>query len=396
MPEAPMRICLSLQERDRRFAAVRSRMSDRGLQALLFMPNTGDWDNFQPGLRYLTSVGGGGVATAGAFFMDAQPVVAVREARRAPWWKEAQDWVSDIRFPVDMRWSHFLVDVLRERGIDRGRVGVVGMGEVLRETEGTVAHGTMLALTAALPRVIFENAEDILHGVRKRKSGEEIQALESAQFLADEVRTALRAHARPGVSEGMVYAELHRAYLAAGGEMPTMFLFAAEPRIWQTHLLPNSARRLAPEDVLIIEVDTKHLGYTGQAVDTVSLRPLSALEQRLFDVSTECFHAIVEAMRPGRPYLELIQLWDKTARRAGLVAGRTMGHGLGLGQDGPLTRPAGNADGLVVEEGDCLVLKPWVSDTSDSISVRVGDLVVVGDQSTRRAGRMELSPYVVH
>ena len=177
-----MKMCLSLGERDRRFAAVRSRMSQMGLRALLFAPNTGDWDNFQPGLRYLTSVGGGGTAAAGVFLADAAPVVAVREGRRVPWWKEAQDWVSDVRFPVDMRWSRFFLDVLEEHGIDSGRIGVAGLGAVLREHEGTVAHGTMLVLAAALPGVKFESAEDLMHDVRKRKSGEEIQALEASQI----------------------------------------------------------------------------------------------------------------------------------------------------------------------------------------------------------------------
>ncbi len=390
-----MKMCLSLGERDRRFAAVRSRMSQMGLRALLFAPNTGDWDNFQPGLRYLTSVGGGGTAAAGVFLADAAPVVAVREGRRVPWWKEAQDWVSDVRFPVDMRWSRFFLDVLEEHGIDSGRIGVAGLGAVLREHEGTVAHGTMLVLAAALPGVKFESAEDLMHDVRKRKSGEEIQALEASQILSDAVRTSLRNHARPGVSEGTVYAGLHQSYLSGGGEMPTMFLFAAEPRMWQTHLLPNSKRLLCKEDVLIIEADTKYLGYTAQAVDTVSLRPFTSIERRLFDISTECFHLILQAMRPGCPYSELVRLWDKTARSAGLKAGRTMGHGLGLGQDGPVTRPAGDAGALIVEAGDCFVLKPWISNADDSISARVGGLVIVEEKATRRAGKMELGPYVV-
>jgi len=391
-----MKMSLSLSERNRRFAAVRSRMSERGLCALLFAPNTGDWDNFQPGLRYLTCVGGGGTAAAGVFLIDADPVVAVREARRVSWWREVQDWVSDIRSPIDMSWSRFFLDVLSENGIESGRVGVVGLSGVLREEEGTVAHGTMIALSAALPNVTFVNAEDLMCAVRKRKSAEEIRALEAADVLSEAVRLALRTHARVGTSEGSVYAELHRSYLSAGGEMPTMFLFAADPCMWQTHLLPNSTRLLRAEDVLIIEADTKHLGYTAQAVDTVSLREFTSLERRLFDVSIESFHSIVEAMRPGCPYSELIWIWEKTARKAGQIAGRTLGHGMGLGQDAPVTRPGADAGELVVETGDCFVLKPWISNPDESISVRVGGLVIVEDEATRRAGTMELEPYVVH
>ena len=72
-----------------------------------------------------------------------------------------------------------------------------------------------------------------------------------------------------------------------------------------------------------------------------------------------------------------------------------MGHGLGLGQDGPLTTPSGDAGGLQVEEGDVLVLKPWVSDRDDAVSVRVGGTVVVGRNSARQLGRCGLMPLVI-
>ena len=115
----------------------------------------------------------------------------------------------------------------------------------------------------------------------------------------------------------------------------------------------------------------------------------------LFDASQECFDDLLSELRPGRSYADLIQRWKAIANRKGVSAGRTMGHGLGLGQDGPLTTPAGDAGGLQVEEGDVLVLKPWIADNDDTMSVRVGGTVVVGQNSARRLGRCSLMPFVV-
>jgi Xaa-Pro aminopeptidase len=370
-------------------------MADRGLDALIFPPNTGDWDNFQPSLRYATSVGGGGVAAAEVFPLASDPVVAIREGRRVDWWRAAQNWVSEITSPPDMSWSRFFINALLEKRLSAGKIGVAGLADVLREPEGTIAYGTMQALKTALPNATFENAEPLVHAVRKRKSSEEIDMMMKAQASAETVIAALRAHARPGITEGALYAELYRDYLRTGGEMPTMFLFAADQRMWQTHLLPRASRPLAPEDVLVIEADTKHLGYTAQAVDTVSLRPFTPLERKLIDISCDCFQLILEAMRPGRSYAELITMWESFASQNGARAGRTMGHGLGLGQDGPVTRVGGKANDLLVESGDCFVLKPWISDRDDQISARVGGLVVVEEHCARKTRQKDMAPLVV-
>jgi Xaa-Pro dipeptidase len=384
----------SIAERDRRHAATRARMAERGLACLIVPHHTGDWDNYQADTRYLTCVGGGGTATALVFPLEGEPMVAVREARRIEWWRASQDWVSDIRSPPQFRWAPFFEKALKELGLQDSAIGVVGLTEVLRDPEGIVSHGELTALRAALPGARFQPATDLMDAVRKRKSAEEIAMMERAQECADAISDALRSTARPGASEHEVYAAMTAAHIRQGGELPTMMLFGAGPRMWQTQLLP-SFRRLEPGDILLIEAEAKYAGYMAQAVDTVSLRPLSRLEARLLDVSAECFEALLSACRPGTSYAALIRLWEDFARKAGCVAGRTMGHGLGLGQDGPLTTPAGDAGGLLVEEGDCLVIKPWIADAEDTASGRVGGTVVVDHRGARRLGRSALRPLVV-
>jgi Xaa-Pro aminopeptidase len=325
---------------------------------------------------------------------EGQPVVAVREARRVAWWHNAQEWVKDVRHPPEFRWSRFLVDALTEKGLRHSRIGIVGLEQVLRDPEGTVSHGLHRNLTAALPDAHFESATDLMYAARKRKSAEEIAVMEKAQDCADAVSQALRATARPGVSEHAVYAEMVAAHIRAGGELPTMMLFFADRKMWQTQLAP-AHRSLGPEDIIMIEADTKYFGYTSQAVDTVSLRKFTPQERKLFDLSISCFHALLEAMRPGRTYAELIAQWQRLAKKPETKAGRTMGHGLGLGQDVPVTMPGGDGHGLIVEEGDCFVLKPWVADEQDTMSVRVGGLVVVEAGGARRVGQADLEPVVV-
>jgi Xaa-Pro aminopeptidase len=384
----------SLAERDRRFSAVRAAMRAHGFACLIFPPNTGDWDNYQPDLRYLSCIGGGGMAAALVFPLDGDPIAGVREARRVEWWRASQDWISDVRSPPGFRWSQFFAAALRELGAAEGRIGVVGLAGVLRAPEGTVSYGEMLALFEELPRARFESATELMYGVRKRKSVEEIAITEEAQRCADAISAALRASARPGATEHDVYAAMLDADVRAGGEVPAMILIGAESRMWQTQLQP-AFRELEHDDIVIVEAEPKYFGYMAQAVDTVSLRPLTSLERRLLDASLDCFEALLAAMLPGVAYSALIQQWESFARRAGCQAGRTMGHGLGLGQDGPLTTRNGRAGDLIVEDGDCFVLKPWMANEDDTVSGRVGGTVVVENGFARKLGKAALAPLVL-
>ena len=163
----------------------------------------------------------------------------------------------------------------------------------------------------------------------------------------------------------------------------------------RTQLLPTF-RCLIRGDAVVVEAEPKFYGYMAQAILSAALRPLSDLEVMLFAASRACFEALLPELRPGRSYKALIDIWKVVATNHGVVAGRTMGHGLGLGQDAPLTVPSGDAGGLVVEEGDVLVLKPWVSNHDDTVSVRVGGTVVVGATAAKKLGKCSLTPFVVN
>ena len=273
---------LSLEERDRRYAAVRERMEARGLDFILVPHSTGDWDNYQPDLRYLSCIGGGGMAAALVFPAKGKPIAAVRESRRVSWWRHSQNWIDDIRSPPQFMWSRFFVDALHDLGASaRARIGIVGLRSVLRDPEGIMSHGEFTALEAAFPKASFECATDILYAVRKRKSAEEIALIEKAQDCADAIDEAFRQSVRPGVREHDVYANLFAAHIRAGGEAPSMILFNAEEKFYQTQLLPTF-RCLKHGDAVVVEAEPKFYGYMAQAILSATLRPLSDLEVLTF------------------------------------------------------------------------------------------------------------------
>jgi Xaa-Pro aminopeptidase len=179
--------------------------------------------------------------------------------------------------------------------------------------------------------------------------------------------------------------------------MPAMMLLGCSPTMVQTHL-EVEFRRIKDDDILLLEAEPKVFGYASQAVQTVSMRPLTQEEEGILKASQACFDALFEALRPGGSYRDLIELWQRTAKREGWLPGRSMGHGLGLGQDLPWTTRAGLAfrQDMAIEEGDCFVLKPWVANVNDTVAGRIGAAVVVGAAGAKRLSLADNSPLHVN
>jgi Xaa-Pro aminopeptidase len=383
----------SLEERDRRYAVVRGKMRDAGLAALIFPHATGEWDNFQPGTRYLTCVGGAGMATSLIFPFEGQPIAAIRDARRVERARTGQNWVADVRAPPNNDWAVFFADGLRELGLASEAVGVVGLDGVVREPSGLIVYKEFVDLRAALPKARFVSATGIVDAARKRKSAEEIRMVGRAQICADAIADCFRTVPRPGLWLHELAAAFTAAAIRVGCEMPSMLLLGCAPTMVQTHL-DVEFRRIRDDDILLLEAEPKLFGYASQAVQTVSMRPFSAEEDGILKASRACFDALFEALRPGGSYRDLIDLWSRTAKREGWNAGRSMGHGLGLGQDLPWTTRSGLAfrQDMAIEEGDCFVLKPWVANADDTVSGRVGAPLVVEANGARRLNAVDNSP----
>ena len=380
---------LSFAERDRRYAAVRAAMAENGLDCILAPQNTGEWDACQPDVRYLTAIGGGGTAAAAVLPAQGEAIAIVREPRRVEFWRAAQGWVADIRATREGRWGEAMAAALADCVDGRARVGIAGLDGVLRFPDGTVSAGELRALQDAFPEAEFVDATALLHDIRQVKSAEEIALMERAQACADAISEAVFEHARAGAGEHDLYAEMMAAHIRSGGEVPAMILLGIGKAPAQTFLMPTF-RALERGDILICESEIRHAGYMVQSIESVSLGPPDADYARMFEASLSCFEMLLETMKPGVPYAELIRLWGRHMEEAGLKAAPTMGHGLGLGQDGPTTRPGGDAQARTVEAGHCFILKPWATSADGARAIRAGNSIVVEEHGARRLGRLPM------
>lgn len=374
----------SLEERERRYAPVRHRMAEENLAAIVAVCNTGHNEAFQADVRYLSQIGGFATEATLCFPIDREPTVWIRgDPSRAQWWCETQSWVSDVR-PSDCAWGDDLSACLGELGLERDRIGVVGLGPMIRSPDGTVLHGTMEKLRHRLPDAQFVDATQLMVQCRAIKTAEEIAFLQKATEIGEaSVRAAAEA-ARPGTPENIAYAAMVHAMLTAGGELPTMILWRSGREPIRPDRVPTR-RRLQPGDIIVNEVEAKYGGYIAQIRRPIAVGEPSDFVAEMHWAAVEAFHLTYLKMRPGATLGVLLDTYNEFVDDWRYERSYPLLHGRGLGEDIPLLRDTQELRSKRLETGNVFVLGPSIRKGERRISW--GDTVVITDRGVRRLGK---------
>lgn len=294
---------LSLAERDRRFKLVRSKMEAASIDCLLVWGAPVFWDMKISNARYLSHIGGNGEYVWLVFPKEGEPTAWIWANTFLPWWKEAQDWIEDVRVRRPS-WAEAVAGQIREMGMADATLGVVGLSGLF-DRDGYMPYETYTRLQGLLPEARFVNATAMMEECRMIKSPEEIQMLEKAAAVGDQMMEAYVKNARPGVRECEVYAKIFERLLAAGGEVPTLVFIGSGPLPHPHPFYHPTQRFLQYGDTIISEMHPKYGGYLAHMERTVSLGPPHPERQRLYDVTLECYAAAMEALKPGTPLKEI-------------------------------------------------------------------------------------------
>ena len=387
-------------ERQRRWSSVRELMRREQLDAIIGFPNQSHWDQFQADIRYLTHIGGHQTEVAVVFPLSGDVTAFVRGGNEVQWWSIAQDWVTDIR-PSRRSWGEPMIERMKELKLREARIGVSGLSGLLRAPEGTVVTGMLDKVKAALPRAQFENATELLQEARAVKGSEEVAWIERAAEILDQVVEAILAKARPGVMENDVVATIWQTIIANGGDYPSMTHWGAGAGVpWACRIAPH--RPLENGDLINTELEAKYGGYIAQTVQAACLGKIPAELKRAFDVSVKVFDELVNFMKPGLSFREVVSFYQKLVRESGYIPKGMLLHGRGIGEDRP--QITGEVEGevynsrtytmhldLPLVEGNVFVLKPGAMPADAPDSIRCGDTVVIEKQGARRLGKRQFT-----
>src|SRR5690606_12966276 len=163
--------------------------------------------------------------------------------------------------------------------------------------------GHLELLPLALARVIRDavtevvSATKLLDGVRMVKSGWELERMRKAAKVSDAAWRTFVEVLEPGMSEYDIVAEVEAGIKRLGAEDNFMLIASGGDEV--LGMTPPSRRRIEVGDLVRTELTPQTDGYWLQICRSVTVGPVSAEQQRSFELFHEAAEAGFAVVRPG-------------------------------------------------------------------------------------------------
>ncbi|MBI2830039.1 MAG: aminopeptidase P family protein [Chloroflexi bacterium] len=291
------------KERDRRWQKMRELMQNNELDALLVLGTGAAGAD-----TYITNWSPGNTVL---FPLQGEPLMMTSGlggmlAIKGELPKEERPWIKDVRTGAR---GAMIVAELKEKGLEKGRVGVVG----LRSTgavnpEAGVSYATWFRVVNRLPECKLEDVAEAFDETMVVKSEEETAHIRHAAEVLEKVSEALLKAMRPGVGENEVWAAIGKAELDLG-VAPSVTQFGSGPNtiggrsLWLSGI--GVPRILQRGDVLVTELTAWSKDQNVQVQMCAAIPPVSPEVQECARLARECYEAGVRVLHPGRKFEEV-------------------------------------------------------------------------------------------
>ncbi|HLJ55837.1 MAG TPA: Xaa-Pro peptidase family protein [Chthonomonadaceae bacterium] len=236
--------------------------------------------------------------------------------------------------------------------------------------------GHLLALQEMFPETRFRAASGLMRRLREIKDAAELEAMRRAAQMIDEVFEAVAIQLYTGATE-LEVAEMVVGEIRVRGSRPSfspLICFGPNSALPHHH---TGDRRLAPGDVVIIDIGCVADGYASDITRTVGYcEPSDPDARALYDLVFRAHHAARDLARPE----VTPEAVDAAARNLIAAAGygerflHRTGHGIGLSVHEPPDIVKGGTAPL--KPGTCFSIEPGVY-LPGRFGVRIENIVTV-------------------
>lgn len=130
------------------------------------------------------------------------------------------------------------------------------------------------------------------------------------------------------------------------------------------HGIPSDKIILKEGDIVSVDIVVRYKGLHGDATRTFGVGKISPENQKLIDVTRECFFEGVKKLKVGHRLGEVSHAIQEYAEKNGFsVVRELVGHGIGLKMHEPPNVPnyGKESDGPLVTENACLAIEPMIN-----------------------------------
>ena len=356
----------TLQERDRRYRAVRSSMAKEGMDALVVYGITGLSGQWKGNYVYLTDRC---LLSADAllfFPRDGNPTIFVSgdnqciEARRGGWVED----IRNTRQPVADLCAH-----IRSHRAAQGKIGVSSLAGLPVRTADQ--------LRSEFPRAKFVDASELILAVREIKSDEELLVARRGAEVADAGVRHLLEVLRPGATEFKWKAELESVMTACGadGGFNTIASGRAEGEddAFRGFVVAPTDRKLQRGDLVLMEISPRINGYYNQLVRLLSFGEPPAYIKKAHAACVAAKHSALDRLKPGAAFVDIARVINEKLAEHGYATRGIQAHTLGLDLSEAIIHPENRKQ---VEAGYLVTLHPMVA-TGDWRQLFVGETYFV-------------------
>jgi len=374
----------SKEEYDRRFRKIRKRMEEKGIDVLIIYGDSGSNNGNHANVKYVSNYQDP-VSSYVVFPLKGEPSLHMSNRLYLPYAKRMS--IFPRTDAVDYNPGGAVENRLRELGLEKGTIGLVGLRGILY---GSLPFGPVDHWHKAFSSASFVDATDILAEVRFIKSREELTWFRKGAAFTDMAFEALEKKARAGMTDFQLAGIITNSYMPRGGGPKLIFIGSTS--MSRPHLIfPDqfpSHRKVGKGDIILTELSADYEMYAGQAHRPITVGvPPTPVYRKMFDLAVEAYTRILKALKPGATHV-VIKKAASIIQDEGFTTFDATLHGWGLLIEPPrldidavmIRRPVNE---FVVQEGMLLVIQPNVVTRDGKRGLQVGNLVEITPTGAR-------------
>lgn len=312
---------------------------------------------------------------------------------RAPDLRQAQNTsnIKNIRIWVDKDGSKPTDDlkkILDELSLKGKNLGVE------YEAYGLTGRST-LKLNKSLDNYCsIQDKSELITKLRVIKSNEEIIFVKKAAELADRALDEVWKHAKTGVSESKILAEMNRVIFDGGGDYPANEFIIGSGKNALLCRYQAEKQILSNPDQLTVEWAGTYRHYHSAMFRTI---PIGKPDPKHFKMHEACVEALKNCenkLKPGNKIGEVFDVHAKTFDDLGFNKARMNACGYSLGatfsptwMDWPMLY-TGNP--YVIEPGNVFFMHMILMDSDNQLAMNLGETYLITKNGNERLGKKKL------
>ena len=312
---------------------------------------------------------------------------------RAPDLRQAQNTsnIEDIRIWVDKDGSNPTNDlkiILDELNLKGKKLGIE------YEAYGLTGRNALRLNKSLENYCSIEDQSELITKLRVVKSKEEIVYVRKAAELADKALDEAWKHAKAGVSESKILAEMNRIIFEGGGDYPANEFIIGSGDNALLCRYQAEKKILQNTDQLSIEWAGTYRHYHSAMFRTMPIGIADSKHHKMHEACLEALKNCENKLKPGNNVGEVFDVHAKTFDDLGYNKARMNACGYSLGNtfspnwmDWPMLY-TGNP--YLIKPGNIFFMHMILMDSENQLAMNLGETYLVTDNGNERLGKQKL------